>query len=66
MNKRLKHLYDLYQQEPTNLTLSEFVELVNAGMVEWHPCGDCAYYGDCKLNSTECQYSFNMKGETYE
>ena len=26
-------------------------------MIDWHPCGDCAYYGDCKMDYCECEYS---------
>ena len=27
-----------------------------------HPCGDCAYYGDCKCNLKECEYSEDYEG----
>lgn len=58
MNKRLKHLYDLYKQEPTDLTSNELIELINAGIIEWHPCGDCCCYGDCCKDFHDCEYSY--------
>jgi hypothetical protein len=24
---------------------------------DYHPCGDCAYYGECKILPEECEYS---------
>lgn len=30
----------------------------------YHPCGDCAYYGDCKNNPDECEYSDSYKKES--
>lgn len=32
------------------------------GFEEHHPCGDCAYYGDCKDNPNECEYSEDYEG----
>lgn len=29
----------------------------------YHPCGDCIYYGDCKSNPEECEYSDMYKEE---
>lgn len=26
-------------------------------MIDYHPCGDCAYYGDCKMDYCECEYA---------
>ena len=26
--------------------------------IHYHPCGGCAYYGDCTANPKECIYSY--------
>ena len=40
----------------------QLCDIFNKAQEDWneqyHPCGDCAYYGDCTTNPKECIYSF--------
>ena len=33
-------------------------EQIACADIHYHPCGDCAYYGDCTTSPKECIYSF--------
>ena len=42
------------------ITWDNFIDVAYADE-NYHPCGDCAEYPDCKRNPKECEYSYDYE-----
>ena len=44
------------------ITWDNFIDVAYAD-IDYHPCGNCAEYPDCKRNPKECEYSEDYEEE---
>ena len=63
INLNFKTLVDLITKYSVDKCAAEQIA---SDILDFHPCGDCIYYGDCKDNYEDCEYAFEYPSAARE